>query len=168
MEKKNYLNSLYDTLAQECGEVVSTDETVQTVSGDDLNNELKKVDKATNHYAYGDTGPVPGDSISSFLDNTTEVKKDDAVQNMIRESALLKAQQEAEDEKKSRTLTKEEKAQRKKQLVEYLLYQQEEAYFAQNHYIMDGKTKRRTRKIIERNYDKGKYGDMNSTASLND
>ena len=49
-----------------------------------------------------------------------------------------------------------------------MMYQQEEAYFTQNHYIMDGKTKRRVRKMIERNYDKGRYGSLYSRKSLND
>ena len=55
-----------------------------------------------------------------------------------------------------------------KEFVDYMMYQQEEAYFTQNHYIMDGRTKRRVRKMIERNYDKGRYGSLYSGKSLND
>ena len=51
-----------------------------------------------------------------------------------------------------------------------MIYQQGEAYFQQHHYIVDGKTKKRTRKILEKAYDKGKfkkYFQQNSKINLN-
>ena len=38
-----------------------------------------------------------------------------------------------------------------------MLYQQGELYYQQHHYIMDGRTKRKIRKRIERDYDKGRF-----------
>lgn len=155
---------LYDSLATECGEVVK--ETVKTVTGDGITQELKNANKAVNTYAYGSSGPVPGDTIDTYLDDVANVKREDAINNLVAQSALLKAK--AENEQNKFVLSKEEKARRKKEFVEYMMYQQEEAYFTQNHYVMDGKTKRRVRKMIEKNYDKGKYGSLNSRKSLND
>ena len=157
-------NDLYDSLATECGEAVN--ETVKTVTGNEVMQELKKVDKTVNSYAYGSSGPIPGDTIESYLDDVANVNKEDAISNLVAQSALLKAKSETEQNKS--VLTKEEKARQKKQFVDYMMYQQEEAYFTQNHYIMDGKTKRRIRKMIERNYDKGRYGSLYSGKSLND
>lgn len=155
---------LYDSLATECGEVVK--ETVKTVTGDGVTQELKNANKVANTYAYGSSGPVPGDTIDTYLDDVANVKREDAINNLVAQSALLKAK--AENEQNKFVLSKEEKARRKKEFVEYMMYQQEEAYFTQNHYVMDGKTKRRVRKMIEKNYDKGKYGSLDSRKSLND
>ena len=94
----------------------------------------------------------------------TSVDEDKAVNKMLSEAAILKMKKEQEAEK--RVLTKEQRMVQRKQVCDYLMYQQEEAYFKQNHFIMDGKTKRRVRKMIERNYDKGRYGSTNGS-SLN-
>ena len=43
---------------------------------------------------------------------------------------------------------------------------QGEAFFTEHHHLMDGKTKRRLRRTIERQYDKGKF--KSSGVDLND
>ena len=70
-------NDLYDSLVTECGEAVN--ETVKTVTGNEVMQELKKVDKTVNSYAYGSSGPIPGDTIDSYLDDVSNVKKENAI-----------------------------------------------------------------------------------------
>ena len=54
-----------------------------------------------------------------------------------------------------------------KQIVAYILQQQEEAYYLEHHYIMDGRTRRAVRSMIEKDYDKGKYRPSKSNVNLN-
>ena len=68
-------NDLYDSLATECGEAVN--ETVKTVTGNEVMQELNKVNKAVNSYAYGGSGPIPGDTIESYLDDVANVNKEE-------------------------------------------------------------------------------------------
>ena len=158
MENRN--NSLYDELAQDCGEVVKENE-IKTTEGDEV---VEKINKSMNEFAYGGAELAPGESLDGFFSEMTSVDEDKAVNKMLSEAAILKMKKEQEAEK--RVLTKEQRMAQKKEVCEYLMYQQEEAYFKQNHFIMDGKTKRRVRKMIERNYDKGRYGSANGS-SLN-
>ena len=96
--------------------------------------------------------------VRSLMDEAKNITKESAINSMLAQSAIYKAQKEAaEQQNQPKKLTKEEREARKKQVVDYLMYQQEEAYFVQHHYIMDGRTKRRVRAMISRNYDKGKY-----------
>ena len=55
-------NDLYDSLATECGEAVN--ETVKTVTGNEVMQELKKVDKTVNDYAQVTGDFKTGDVIS--------------------------------------------------------------------------------------------------------
>ena len=153
-------NKLYDKLAQDCGEVVKENE-IKTTEGDEV---LEKINKRMNEFAYGGAELAPGESLDGFFSEMTSVDEDKAVNKMLSEAATLKMKKEQEAE--NRVLTKEQMMGQKKQVCDYLMYQQEQAYFTQNHYVMDGKTKRRVRKMIERNYDKGRYG-LTNGSSLN-
>ena len=63
----------------------------------------------------------------------------------------------------------QEKAFKVQEEMMQLLQQQEETYFNKYGFIMDGKTKRYTRKSIEKNFNKGKYDKYltNNHTSLN-
>ena len=55
--------------------------------------------------------------------------------------------------------------------MESMMYQQGEAYYQKHHYIMDGKSKRKLRKRLEREFNKGKYDKFllsNSGTNLNE
>ena len=71
---------------------------------------------------------------------------------LITHAAIAKAKSESDIREKAK-----QKYEQRKQFIESMMYQQGELYYQQHHYMMDGKTKRRVRKAIERAYDKGKY-----------
>lgn len=154
---------VYDSLAAEVGEPVD-EKNLHKISKLDADREIYENTKNQNKYMY-DTGcPIPGETINSYLDDISKVDKEKAVDNMLSHSAILKLKAENEKNKK---LSLKEKAEKKKRTVEYFLYQEEENFYTKNHYIMDGLTRRRTRRIIEKNYDKGRY-DTSLEKSLND
>ena len=156
-----------DSLASELG----TPFEGQLFEGDDKKKQMKKMtEKAKlNDYVYGGSGPIPGESISDELDAITNVDKSEAMDSMIMQSAMLKAKAEAEEQQKNKKMTPEERKKYRQQVVDYLMYQQEEQYFMQHKYIMDGKTKRRLRSKIERDFDKGRIRPKKSGhGSLND
>lgn len=161
---------ILDRLAQEEGEVVNKKNYV-VLENDNATTAVKTAAKKINEHPYGDGGPVPGDSVSKYMDNAKNITKDSAINNMINQAALYKAQKESEEAKKSeqsKPLTKKEKEAQRKEIIEYMLHQQEEAYFIQNHYIMDSRTKRRMKAIITHNYDKGMYRPRKNAVNLNE
>ena len=150
---------ILDSLAQTDGEELKNEEYV-SVEGSTAKETVDKASQQLNSHPYGESGPMPGDRIGveKYMDEAKNITKESAINSMLAQSAIYKAQREAaEQQNQPKKLTKEEREARKKQVVDYLMYQQEEAYFLQHHYIMDGKTKRRVRAMISRNYDKGKY-----------
>ena len=71
---------------------------------------------------------------------------------LITQAAIAKAKSESDIREKTK-----QKHEQRTQFIESMMYQQGELYYQQHHYMMDGKTKRRVRRAIERAYDKGKY-----------
>ena len=92
--------------------------------------------------------------IQDKIDNTFayEDTPDTGMNSLITQAAMMKAK----DETDKREALKQ-KAEQRKNFIESMMYQQGELYYQQHHYFMDGKTKRRVRKAVERAYDKGKY-----------
>lgn len=155
---------LYDELATECGEVCESSESMKIIEdASEVEKVAQKSFEKVNQFAYGGDCPMPGEAIADKISENVEVSKTDAVNQMIQQAALLKAEKEAEEREKNRVLSPEEKAERKKSVIDYLMYQQEEAYFTKYHYVMDGKTKRGTRKRLERMYDKGRFKNFGIT-----
>lgn len=164
-------SQLLNELAQQCGEKIEKKDYVVVDSGDAIEQIDVAANKA-NKFTYSDEQevPLPGESIAPYLDNVKEINKEDAINSLVQQSALLKVQKEAEEREKSKKpapLTKEQKAAQKKQIVAYILQQQEEAYYLEHHYIMDGRTRRAVRSMIEKDYDKGKYRPSKSNVNLN-
>lgn len=117
----------------------------------------------TNRFAYDTTSPIPGQNtdIVTDIDNITE---DTALDALVVKSAMAKARAE----KKENTITPAQMRAAKKQIVDMLMYNEGEAYYQKYHYIMDGKTKRKVRRMLEKNFDKGKYNHFFTTNNLNE
>ena len=156
-------NQTLDTLAKETGEIVENPQTIENISEESAERLATQANRSVNNYVYDTGSPTPGESIDSELDRVLDVDKENANDQLIKEAAILKARQESANRK----LTPEEKAKRKQEVCDYLLYQAEQQYYAQHHYIMDGRTKRRTQAKISRDYDKGRYRPRNGK-TLND
>ena len=149
-------NKLYDELAQECGEKVTETE-YKVVDADTL---VSDVIEEKPQFAYADSDkPIPGTNYVLESDNMT---KNQAIEDMIMKNAIMKAQKEQSDATKKKQYTKEEIEQKRKEYVDYMVYQQGEAYYLQNHYIMDARTKRRTRKYFEKMWEKKKNSLLNA------
>lgn len=148
---------LYNELAKECGVVIEKN-SYSTIDSETASEQIDKI-KVKKKFAYEDDTTILPDSeyVNRQLDETLnkEISKEDAVENMLYKTAVLKARNESEDMKE--LLSKEEYEQQKKEIVNYLLYQQEQAYYSEYKFMMDGKTKRKIRKKLEREYDAGKY-----------
>lgn len=161
MEKKDA--EMLDVLAREVGKPIAEGAEPEVLEGESKKAALAAAERSANEYAYGGGGPVPGEKIDGYLDGLTKVSKKDAVDGLVAAAATLKArsEREAEEKKKKsgkrRTLTSAERARYRDDFVARAFYQQQEAYYLKYHYLMDGHTKRKTRKIIERAFDKGKY-----------
>lgn len=149
---------ILDELAVECGEVMGSDETVQVIAPEDAQKALKKINNRK-RFAYDDGAyALPGsDETFKELDEELgkEVTKDEAIENMLMKTAVMKVQNK--DPEVERLVKKEQAAQQKKEIIDYLMEQQEAAYFEEHKFIMSGDIRRRTRKILERQYDKGKF-----------
>ena len=162
---KNIDKDLLDKLAREVGEEFKKEEVV-TKEGEELsefvNESLEKVHEIP-QLAYGGTdGPVPGENITERLDDLRNVDSEGANERLIMKNALIKAKNE-----NAPVLSPEEKKLKRQQTVQQILIQAEEAYYVEHHYIMDGRTRRRTRAMIERNYDKGVYNRKKPKSKLN-
>lgn len=157
-------NETLDSLAVETGEVVENPQTIENISEQSAERLTNQAVRSANNYVYDDGAPTPGESIDAELDRVLDVNGSHANEQLINEAAILKARTEGEQ---ARKLTAEERAKKKQEVCDYLLYQAEQQYYAQHHYIMDGRTKRRTKAKISRDYDKGKYRPKNGK-TLND
>lgn len=155
MSKNNINTDLLDKLAREEGKEIKKEDFV-TKEGEELsefvNESLEKV-REVPKLAYGGTdGPVPGENITDRLDALRNVNSEGAAERLVMQTALVKAKNE-----NAPVLTPEEKRLKRQQTVQQILIEAEEAYYVEHHYVMDGRTRRRTRAMIERNYDKGVY-----------
>lgn len=142
------INSLDNFIVENGTEVNNIQMIDKEKVADRLNNTIK--------LAYGDSGPIPGESINNKLDNAlSDINKESALDSLIVKSAMVKAEKEALA--KPKKLTKAEREKHRERFIESLMYQQGEEYFQKHHYIMDGRTKRRVRKKIENDFNKGRY-----------
>ena len=134
--------------------------------GEDTDNIIYKHNESLNipkhKLAYDDNTPIPGENVD--LDNTiAEINENTALDNLITKSAIYKAQSE-----KNVLYNKQEESRIRKQIIDMILYNEGEAFYQKYHYTMDGKTKRRIRRTIEKNYDNGKYNYLKTTSNLNE
>ena len=106
---------------------------------------------------YDKDTPIPGGNVIHKISGLETINEQTALDSLIIKSAMIKAEKEKKEELQRNKLTKKDRDAVKKQFVDSLMYQQEEDYYQKHHYIMDGKTKRGTRKRIERDFDKGRY-----------
>lgn len=131
-----------------------------TSVGEELNENYNLVNKEkiqnaiNNTFLYDDNSPVPGQPIDNKLDEQlNSINETTALDSLITKAALVKAKNES----KRKKLTMKERNQFKKQFIESMMYQHGEAYYQKNKCMMDGKTKRKTRRHLETEFDKGKY-----------
>lgn len=110
--------------------------------------------KYQNSYVYGEVGPMPGVPVDINTDNILKAntEKKEANKKLLASAALLKLKKEQEEFNKK---SDEEKI--KTYVLNSIMQQQEKNFLDKYHYVMSGQQKRNTRKIIERNYSKGKY-----------
>lgn len=167
-------DDILDEIALQQGEEVKEGQYV-TVSGEEAEGLIEKANNTLNRRIYDEGAelPMPGESVAPYLDKAKEIDKDSAISDLIAQSAILKAKRESEEQakeqaKKPLKLTKAQKEEQKKRIVEYILQQQEEAFFVEHHHIMDGQTRRRTRSMISKMYDKGKFTPKKGSVNLND
>ena len=151
-----------DALARENGEVIKKPQTIENISDSVAEQMTVQASRAANNYVYDSGSPTPGESIDNELNRILDVDKTNINDKLIKEAAIMKAHKES-----TQSLTPEERARKKQEVCDYLLYQAEQQYYEQHHYIMDGRTKRRTRLKISRDYDKGRYRPRNGR-TLND
>ena len=163
------INKTLDSLCEEIGEKTDGTEVVITPTDEEVDAAADKLTKKKNVFAYDNEGgvPVPGQSMDEQFDRISDVKKQDAMQSMINQAAILKAQKEKEEAQKNQKLTPEERRKKVEDLTNYLFYQAQEQYYVQNHFIMDSRTKRATLAQIKRDIRKGRYKIDTSSPSLN-
>ena len=171
MKKTEKISEVLDSLAGEVGTPVTENEKPSAISGENISEVLDSIVEdvpqpvRTNDYAYGSGGPIPGEAMTDQFDAIKDVPRDSAIDSMVMQAAILKAQNEAAEQK---MLTAEERARKRAEAIEYILYKAQEQYFIDHKYVMDGRTKRRTRAKIARDYDKGRYRERPAVKSLND
>ena len=163
MENKEKISEMLDSLVSEVGTPVTENEKATAISGDVIDTLVEEPKKAVNEYAYGSGGPIPGESVD--FDVIKDVPRESAIDSMVMQAAILKAQKEAAEQKPK--MSPEERARKREEDIEYILYKAQEQYFIDHKYIMDGRTKRRTKAKISRDYDKGRYRPRNGK-TLND
>lgn len=152
MENSN--KELIDRLAMEAGEVVENPQTLEEITESMAEKLAENASRKANSYAYGSGGPTPGESIDNELDRILDVPSEGMEDELVRQVAIMKAKNESERSKRE---TAAERERKKKEVCDYILYQTEQNYYMKNHFMMDGKTKRRTYRKILRDYDNGKY-----------
>jgi len=161
--KEEKLNEIYDELATECGEVVNEDEVkfIDKEIGEKKVDELiTKGENESVSFAYSSYDDLePGKPIGDKIDFKASSTREEGLEFLVEKTAKLKALKEkAEKEKqKKEQISKKEYEARKKEFIDSMMYMQGEAFFTEHHHVMDGKTKRRLRRTIERQYDKGKF-----------
>ena len=138
-----------DSFVQENGEEIN--ETLNIISKEEIQNKLN------NKFIYEDTEtPIPGEQISDKIDNTlNNINEANALDSLITKAAIVKAENEKKKTKKH--LTPQERNEVRDQFVDSMLYQEGEAYYQRYHHMMDGKTKRKTKRMIITAFNKGKY-----------
>ena len=138
-----------DSFVQENGEEIN--ETLNIISKEEIQNKLN------NKFIYEDTEtPIPGEQISDKIDNTlNNINEANALDSLITKAAIVKAENEKKKTKKH--LTPQERNEVRDQFVDSMLYQEGEAYYQRHHHMMDGKTKRKTKRMIITAFNKGKY-----------
>lgn len=139
-------NIALDEIVKKAGEITNNDAYV--VINDEI---IEKVDKSLDDsYAYGEIGPQPGTAVQLNTQPGFD-SKSDAQQKLIQKASLfkLKKEQEAFNKKSDNEKIKE-------YVITSLFNQQQTEYFEKNGYAMSGGQKRKMKKIIERNYAKGK------------
>lgn len=136
----------YDGLVEEIGVPVDENETV--ITDKDAIKEQIDNSNSTQRYAYGETGPIPGQSIEGHLNKISNITKETALSDLITKSAQIKA----EKERKIR-----EEAIRKERTFEVFMQQQNDAWFKEHHYQLNGQQKRRLKKIFEKEWKKGRF-----------
>lgn len=153
-------NFSLDTFVKENGQQI-TEDSIKTIS-------KEVIEKKINNFIYEDSDtPIPGQSIDNKLtDQLDNMNETTALDSLITKAALVKAKNES----KRKKLTMKERNQYKKQFIESMMYQHGEAYYQKNKCMMDGKTKRKTRRHLETEFDKGKYDKylLNNTTNLNE
>ena len=119
-------------------------------NGTELKNDIQVLSKEETDKKFENNFQI--------LSGLEDINEQTALDSLIIKSAMIKAEKEkAEEDRQRKKLTKKDREAVKKQFVDSLMYQQEEDYYQKHHYVMDGKTKRGTRKRIERDFDKGRY-----------
>lgn len=163
------INKTLDSLCEEIGEKTDGTEVLVKPTDAEVDAAAEKLTRKNYVFAYDDNGgvPVPGQNMDEQFDRISDVNKQDAMQSMINQAAILKAQKEKEEARKNQRLTPEERKKKVEDLTNYLFYQAQEQYYVQNHYIMDGRTKRATLAQIKRDIRKGRYKIDTNTGSLN-
>ena len=158
MPKKNINTDLLDSLAKDLGEVVKEDEKDYVVLEGEARD--KYVDESISALtekptlAYNEGVPLPGADLSDMFNRVATVDESNAIDGVIAQNAMKKVMEEAEQERKE---TAEERRRRREADIASIMYRAEEEYFIQHKHVMDGRTKRRTKKMIEHDYDKGRY-----------
>lgn len=128
-------------------------------------NSIKYIDKKVieetinNTFAYDDSNTIiPGKDVEYKInEQINSLNEQTGLDSIITQAALLKAKKEKEEHDKLNQNNIANQLGDKKHFVEQMLYQQGELYYQLHHYIMDGRTKRITRKRIEKAYDKKKF-----------
>jgi len=146
-------NTSLDNFIMENGKEV-TENNMQLLDKEQVEKKLNTPIKL----AYDNDTPIPGENINNKLDmSLSGINEATALDSLITKSAIIKAEKEKEQIVKTKKLTKAEREKYRKEFIDSLMYQQGENYYQANHYIMDGRTKRRVRKKIENDFDKGRY-----------
>jgi len=161
--KEEKLNEIYDDLAKDCGEVVNETDVrfINKEVGEMKIDEL--ITKGANEsvsFAYSSPYDLePGKPIGDKIDFKASSSKEEGLEFLVEKTAKLKALRERDElnKRKKEQNSREEYEARKKEYIERMMYLQGEAFFTEHHYLMDGKTRRRLKRSLERQYDKGKF-----------
>lgn len=135
-------------------------------NGEDASNFISNLTQNTDAkvkqtFGYNNNVPIPGEKVD--FNNALNIDENTALDNLITKSAIYKAKAE-----KTAAEKKQEEMRIRKQIIDMMVYNEDEAYYQKYHHIMDGKTKRRVKRLIEKNYDAGKYNYLKTTSNLNE
>lgn len=142
-------------------EEMSLDELIEK-EGTEVTEKYWKDNPNIPKFAYNDNTPIPGQE-TEIVTDIDSINENTALESLVIKSAMAKAYKEKEDRESAA-----EKARIRKQVIDQLVYNDGEAFYTKYHHMMDGKTKRRIRRIHEKNYDAGKYNYLLTTNNLNE
>lgn len=147
-------NEMLNSLVQENGEPVVEEEMIVVEDKDKIKSA---VNKTRNKLAYDDRDiPLPGQEMNiDMFRNLTNSDKETGIKRLITEAALLKAEEEQAEE--ARRAKARNIAEQRADILKTIMYQQEQEYFKKNKCMMSGQQKRKLKRIIERNFEKGMY-----------